>query len=77
MGDDATVRDAQQLAHCVIRARVIRREAALIAHACGMQSIINVSWVMGFIQIGGQIRDPRWRKPLGTYPGPGWMSPPP
>ena len=51
--------------HCVIRARVIRREAALIAHACGMQSIIKVSCIVGFIQIGGQIRDPRWRKPLG------------
>ena len=63
--------------HCVIRWPVIRREAALIAHAWSMQSIIKVSWIMGFIKIGHQIRDPRWRKPLGTYPGPRWMSPPP
>ena len=63
--------------HCVIRCPVIRREAAVIAHAWSMQSIIKVSWIVGFIKIGHQIRDPRWRKPLGTYPGPGWMSPPP
>ena len=65
------------LNHCVIRCPVIRREAALIAHAWSMQSIIKVSWIVGFIKIGHQIRDPRWRKPLGTYPGPRWMSPPP
>ena len=59
--------------HCVIRCPVIRREAAFIAHAWSMQSIVKVSWIVGFIKIGGQIRDPRWRKPLGTYPGPGWM----
>ena len=63
--------------HCAIRCPVIRREAAAIAHAWSMQSIIKVSWIVGFIKIGHQIRDPRWRKPLGTYPGPGWMSPPP
>ena len=63
--------------HCAIRCPVIRREAAVIAHAWSMQSIIKVSWIVGFIKIGHQIRDPRWRKPLGTYPGPRWMSPPP
>ena len=37
--------------HCVIRCLVIRREAALIAHAWSMQSIIKVSWIVGFIKI--------------------------
>ena len=44
--------------HNAIRCPVICCEAMVIAHTQSMQSIIKVSWIVGFIKIGHQICDP-------------------